>query len=54
MLMPPDLREWLPPDHIARFIVELVEQLDVSSFRVNHRGTGDAQYPPSMRLRVDD
>jgi len=48
MLMPPDLRDWLPANHIARFIVALVEQFDLSSFKVNRRGSGDAQYPPSM------
>ena len=48
MLMPADLRDWLPENHIARFIVELVERLARSSFRVNDRGSGDAQYPPSM------
>ena len=48
MLMPPDLRDWLPANHIARFIVALVEPFDLSSFKVNRRGSGDAQYPPSM------
>jgi len=48
MLMPPDLRDWLPENHIARFIVTLVEGFSLRSFRVNHRGTGDRQYPPSM------
>jgi len=48
MLMPPDLRDWLPENHIARFIVELVERFGVSSFIVNNRGTGSEQYPPSM------
>ena len=27
MLLPPDMRDWLPEDHIARFIVEAVESL---------------------------
>ena len=48
LLMPPDLRDWLPENHIARFIVELVESFNASSFEINDRGTGSAQYPPSM------
>ena len=48
MLMPPDLRDWLPENHIARLIVDVVEGLDLRSFRTNDRGTGDCQYPPSM------
>ncbi len=51
MLLPPDLREWLPKNHIARFILELVEQSDVSSFKVNG-GSGNAQYPPSMLVAL--
>ena len=30
MLLPPSIQEWLPEPHMARFVVELVEQLDLS------------------------
>ena len=30
MLLPPSIQEWLPEQHLARFVVELVEQLDLS------------------------
>jgi transposase len=52
MLMPPRLQEWLPESHIARLIVQIVESLPLSAFRVNWRGTGDAQYPPAMLLAL--
>ena len=52
MFLPCDLREWVPAGHVVHFILEAVEQLPVSHFRVNHRGTGDAQYPPAMMLAL--
>jgi hypothetical protein len=30
-LMPPSLQDWLPPDHLARFLVRIVEQMDLST-----------------------
>jgi transposase len=42
------LREWIPEDHLVHFIIEAVEQLDVSVFKVNHSGSGSEQYPPGM------
>jgi transposase len=50
MLLPPDLRQWVPEDHLVHFIMEAVGLLDLSAARVNHRGTGSEQYPPSMML----
>jgi transposase len=50
MLLPPDLRDWVPEDHLVHFIMEAVGLLDLSAARVNHRGTGSEQYPPSMML----
>ncbi len=50
LLLPPDLRDWLPPGHMVNFIIDAVEELDLSEARVNERGTGSAQYPPSMML----
>lgn len=52
MLLPPDLRDWLPEDHIVHFILEVVETMDISGFSVNVRGTGSRQYPPSMMLAL--
>jgi transposase len=50
MLLPPDLRDWVPAGHMVHFIMDAVAELDLSRARVNQRGTGDAQYPPSMML----
>lgn len=50
MLLPPDLRQWIPPDHLAHFILDAVESLPLTTLRVNERGTGDAQFPPRMML----
>jgi transposase len=50
MLLPPDLRDWVAPDHMVHFIMDAVGALDLSRARVNQRGTGNAQYPPSMML----
>jgi transposase len=52
MLLPPDLREWVPAGHMVHFIMDAVAALDLSRAQVNERGTGDAQYPPSMMLAL--
>ena len=43
-----DLREWLPENHLAHFIVDAVEMLDIQTFKINRSGSGDEQYPPPM------
>jgi transposase len=50
LLLPPDLRDWLPPGHMVHFVMDAVKALDLSEARVNERSTGSAQYPPSMML----
>lgn len=50
LLLSPDIREWVPRDHLVHFVMDAVGQLDVGSARVNERGTGDEQYPPGMML----
>jgi len=52
MLLPCDLREWLPDDHIVHFILDAVEQISTAYFHVNERGTGSPQYPPAMMLAL--
>ncbi len=52
MLLPCDLRDWVPADHIVHFILDAVEELPLSHFHVNHRGTGSEQYPPAMMLAL--
>jgi transposase len=53
-LLPPDLREWLPADHLAWFILDVVDQLDLGPFLKAYRadGHGRAAYQPRMLLGV--
>lgn len=54
LLMPPSVRDWLPEDHLAFFVLEVVEELDVDAFYGAYRadGRGGAVYDPSMMLAV--
>jgi transposase len=52
LLLPPNLRDWVPADHLAHFVVDAVEAMDLRQVNVNTRGTGDEQYPPSMMLSL--
>ena len=51
-LLPPSVQEWLPEDHLARFIVETVEQLDLSGLDREYAGRGMAAFPPAMLLSL--
>ena len=50
LLLPPNLRDWVPADHLVHFILDAVDALDLRQVKVNTRGTGSAQYPPPMLL----
>jgi transposase len=52
MLLPADLREWVPEEDLVHFVIEAVKTLPTREFVVNERGTGYAQYPPSMMLAL--
>jgi len=52
LFLPPSLQDWLPADHLAHFVVDAVEAMDLRQVKVNTRGTGDAQYPPSMLVSL--
>jgi len=49
-LLPPSVDEWLPERHLARFVVEVVDRLDLSAMVRAYRGSGSASYHPSMLL----
>ena len=53
-LLPPDVRDWLPADHLAWFILDVVDQLDLGPFLKAYRadGHGRAAYAPRMLLGV--
>ena len=50
LLLPPNLRDWVPADHLVHFILDAVDALDLRQVKVNTRGTGSEQYPPHMLL----
>jgi len=52
LLLPPNLREWVPADHLVHFILDAVDALDLGAIRVNTRGTGSEQYPPHLLLAL--
>ena len=52
MFLPCDLREWVPADHLVHFILDAVEQIPTAHFKVNDRGTGSEQYPPTLMLAL--
>jgi transposase len=49
-LLPPSVDEWLPERHLARFVVEVIERLDLSALVGAYRGSGSASYHPSVLL----
>ena len=51
-LMPPSVDEWLPERHLARFIVGVVEDLDLRSMTGSYRGSGSASYHPTVLLSI--
>ena len=54
MLMPPSVRDWLPEDHLAFFVLDTVAELDLVGFYAAHRadGRGGSVYDPAMMLGV--
>jgi transposase len=49
-LMPPSVDEWLPERHLARFVVEVIEGLELGAMTGEYRGSGEASYHPSVLL----
>ena len=55
LMMPPSLHEWLPEDHLARFVADLVPSLELSEFYASYEekdGRGQAAYHPVMMVRL--
>jgi transposase len=49
-LMPPSVNEWLPQRHLARFVAEVIEGLDLRAMTGSYRGSGEASYHPQVLL----
>src|SRR5437016_8349053 len=55
LLLPPSLHDWLPEGHLARFVAEVVETLDLSAIYAPYEegdGRGLAAYDPRMMVRL--
>ena len=54
LLLPPSLREWLPEDHLAWFVLDVVEEIDLSAFSDAYRedGWGRAAFDPQNRAAL--
>jgi transposase len=53
LLLPPDLRQWLRPDHLALYVSDIVEQLDLSAIlNTYEEGRGQPPYHPQMMVKL--
>jgi transposase len=51
-LLPPSVDEWLPERHLARFVAEVIEGLDLRAMIGSYRGGGEAAYHPRLLLGI--
>jgi transposase len=53
-LMPPDVREWLPADHLAWFVIDAVGEMDLEAFYAAYRFDGRSRpaYDPAMMVAL--
>ncbi len=54
-LLPPSLQDWLPENHLARFVAEVINELDLSSIYASYErsdGRGLAAYHPALMVRL--
>ena len=51
-LLPPSVQDWLPKGHLARFVVDIVEQLDFRFLKASYSGRGSQPYNPEMLVAL--
>lgn len=51
-LLPPSINDWLPEGHLARFVVEIVSQLDLRTMKSSYAGRGSKAHHPEMLLAL--
>jgi len=51
-LFPPSMQDWLPEDHLARFVVDVVDQLDLSELTQQYAGRGSQAHHPAVLLSL--
>lgn len=49
-LLPPSIEDWLPSNHPARFIVEIIERLDIHTIINSYSPRGEKGYHPEVLL----
>ena len=49
-MFPPSVEEWLPKEHLARFVVDVIDPLDLSALTCAYAGKGSAAHHPSVLL----
>src|ERR671919_210282 len=54
LLLPPSLRDWLPADHLAWFVLDAVDEIDLSAFYAAYRedGWGRAAFDPQVMVAL--
>lgn len=51
-IFPPSVQDYLPEDHLARFVVEIVEQLDLNNLSAAYSGKGSKPYHPALLVAL--
>jgi len=51
-MFPPTIDDWLPENHLARFVVDIVGQLDIHALTESYRGSGSKAYHPEILLSL--
>src|SRR5216684_1170137 len=51
-LLPPAVQDWLPEQHLARFVVEVVSKLDLHELKMPYAGVGSEAFNPEMLLAM--
>ncbi len=51
-LLPPGMKDWLPGDDLAHFVIAAADRVPMTAFQVNDRNSGRPQYHPRMILAL--
>jgi transposase len=51
-LFPPSVQDWLPEGHLARFVVDIVEQCNLERLKASYAGRGSEAYSPEMLVAL--
>lgn len=51
-MFPPSVQDWLPENHLARFVVEVVDGLNLETLNASYGGRGSEAFPPVMMVAL--